>query len=545
MNKTLSIGLAGYSFIIEENAYIKLSDYLAALRRSLEPEEAHEVMQDIEMRIVEILKSSLGKREVVDVNDVEKVIAQIGTPEQIDEQEKEYTSKKDFSYSGNQGKEQKQLFRDPEGKKIAGVAGGLANYLGVDKAWIRLAFIVLATAKGFGILIYVILWVILPEAKTTSDFLKMKGKPLNFDNLKEESNRVIQFTNESIEKGKNIYRNNSGNIEQAGSTFVNVIKVILGIFFSILSLSFLLGSFGVLFGSIGTSVTNIPEVVNFYFNDSLISNLILSFGFLTCFIPAVIFSLIAIKLFSSRTKLQYTGYLIGALVFIWFALISVIGFKISKSPINFTGDNHEEETVSINTKSDSLIIENKKIFIPENFKSYFDNIYSDGKTIHNSDTPDVKVIHKDNIAQPYLVIKKNATGYNQPMQLNVPVEVRDNMIYLPNYINYPYKYRFRHYYVEYELVVPKSVKVTAKDGIYIEDDTKKNDENDEDGNTINISAQDNSDSIIINGQKVAVKDIDVKGKKIIDKMEINKDSIKGIKLNIEPGKKTEVSIKTK
>ena len=57
MNKTLSIGLAGFSFTIEEHAYIKLNDYLAALRRSMEPEEANEVMQDIEMRIVEIFKS--------------------------------------------------------------------------------------------------------------------------------------------------------------------------------------------------------------------------------------------------------------------------------------------------------------------------------------------------------------------------------------------------------------------------------------------------------------------------------------------------------
>ena len=93
MNKTLSIGLAGFSFTIEEHAYIKLNDYLAALRRSMEPEEANEVMQDIEMRIVEIFKTRLGKREVVNDEDVEAIIALIGTPEQIDEQEQEYTSK--------------------------------------------------------------------------------------------------------------------------------------------------------------------------------------------------------------------------------------------------------------------------------------------------------------------------------------------------------------------------------------------------------------------------------------------------------------------
>ena len=85
MNKTLSIGLAGFSFVIEEHAYIKLSDYLAALRNSLDAAEADEVMHDIEIRMVEIFKESLGKREVINTDDVERVIAQIGKPEQIEE----------------------------------------------------------------------------------------------------------------------------------------------------------------------------------------------------------------------------------------------------------------------------------------------------------------------------------------------------------------------------------------------------------------------------------------------------------------------------
>ena len=92
MNKTLSIGLAGFSFIIEEHAYIKLSDYLSALRSSLDAAEAEEVMHDIEIRMVEIFKDTLDKREVINNDDVEKVIAQLGTPEAIEEQEEAYYS---------------------------------------------------------------------------------------------------------------------------------------------------------------------------------------------------------------------------------------------------------------------------------------------------------------------------------------------------------------------------------------------------------------------------------------------------------------------
>ena len=147
MNKTLSIALAGFSFTIDELAYIKLSDYLNALRNSLDAAEADEVMNDIEIRMVEIFKETLGKREVINDSDVEKVIAQIGTPEQIDEQEEVYfyegKQKKSrtgsaFSYSTNS---QKQLFRDPENAKLGGVCAGLASYFGMDVTLMRLIWI--------------------------------------------------------------------------------------------------------------------------------------------------------------------------------------------------------------------------------------------------------------------------------------------------------------------------------------------------------------------------------------------------------------------
>ena len=70
MNKTVSISLAGFSFMIEEQAYEKLNNYLQALRNSLEKDEADEVMYDIEIRIAEIFRENLDKREVVNSDEV-------------------------------------------------------------------------------------------------------------------------------------------------------------------------------------------------------------------------------------------------------------------------------------------------------------------------------------------------------------------------------------------------------------------------------------------------------------------------------------------
>ena len=115
MNKTISISLAGFSFIIEEQAYEKLNAYLQALRNSLEKDEADEVMYDIEIRIAEIFRENLDKREVVNSDDVEKIIAQLGTPEAIEGQ-----SEENAEQEIPQEKIKKELFRDMKRGKIAG-----------------------------------------------------------------------------------------------------------------------------------------------------------------------------------------------------------------------------------------------------------------------------------------------------------------------------------------------------------------------------------------------------------------------------------------
>ncbi|MCL1671641.1 PspC domain-containing protein [Elizabethkingia sp. HX XZB] len=551
MNKTLSIGLAGFSFTIEEHAYIKLNDYLAALRRSMEPEEANEVMQDIEMRIVEIFKTRLGKREVVNDEDVEAIIALIGTPEQIDEQEQEYTSKEKSGSSRASGSgfsRDKQLFRDPETKMIGGVSGGLAGYLGVDIVWIRLAFVLLLFAKGFGALIYIILWIVVPKAKTAGDFLKMRGKPLNFDNLKEQSNKVVQFATDSSEKVNQFYQSNKGQANDVGNAFLKALSIIFGLFTSAIAVSFFLGSIAVLFGglSFGEGAIDIPENINFYFNDGVTGSAIIFFGFLSMFIPAIIFTLISLKLFSPNLKIKYMGYLIGTLVLCWIVLIGFIGYSASKTNFRFNGHNEETENISINTKSDSIILDNKKVIIPENFKSYISDIYSDKKTIFEKTYPYIHVERKD-VAAPYLIVEKSANGYNKPLQMKLPVEVIDNKILLPNYFSYNYDNRFRHYRIEYKLVVPKKMKVVTAPGADVSLNEKDNDDDDSFNGNISISTtgnEDAPDSIIVNGKKVAVDDIKIGKSDDDNKIKIDKDSIKEVNVSISNGKK-EVKIKTR
>lgn len=572
MNKTLSIGLAGFSFTIEEHAYIKLSDYLNALRSSLDASEADEVMHDIEIRMVEIFRDTMAKREVINDTDVEKVIAQIGSPEKIEEQEEAYYSEKNTkkSYSAGTGyTDKKQLFRDPERQKIAGVCAGLAHYVGMDitamrAIWLGIFILGIFTAAISSSLIgllYIILWAVLPKAETAADFLKMKGKPMNFDNLKNESNKLVQFANESTQRVGEIYIENKPYINNAGSGLWNVIRYILGGIFALISFSCLIGVF-VIFGFMGNDSFPPINQMDFYFDSSGMKYIIMVMIVLGSLIPAMLFGLLSMKLISPKTKLRNTGWVIGALILALIAVSTYFGISMAKKDMFFKGHKEDTEEIAIPTNSDSIYVDVKQIAIPQNFTGYEDDIYSDKISVYEKDWIHVDVTRKADIKTPYLIIKKEAKGYNIPLNASVPVEIINNKVILPNYIKYPYEHRFRDYSIDYELVIPQNAVVLPlkKDGINFDGDTdgngiNDNEEEDNDDENGNISIEKNKisingstieynsndkDSVIINGKKYQKEEAD----KIIDTMKMDIDKMKDVDIKIKDGKK-EFSIKTK
>lgn len=561
MNKTLSIGLAGFSFVIEEHAYIKLSDYLTALRKSLDANEVDEVMHDIEIRMVELFKEALGKREVINDSDVEKIIGQIGSPEIIEEQEEAYFANDNKTPKTPTGSVEKQLFRDPEDIKLGGVCAGLAHYTGMETVWMRViwsAIAILGLFTGISTLlviaIYIILWIVIPQAKSTSDVLKMKGKPVNFDTIKQESSKIVDFANESSQKIGEMYQESKPFINKTGSGIWKVIRFFIGGIFGLLGLGMLFSSFAILGASFDTDIIQIPGELQFYLQDGYIRYFGIAFAFLTAFIPALIFLFIAIRLISPRTQLNYTGYVLGGLVFLWIIFLSLFGFKAIKYKNQYSGTNEETDQISINSTSDSLLIDMKKIVIPENFKAYGDNIYADGKAVYEEAYTDIEVTRKTGEFQPYLIVKKSAEGYNQPLKMEVPVEIINNKILIPNYIKYPYEYRMRDYDLDYELVIPKNKRV-----IVMNDDisTRGDDEDEDDDHynspnavqdstnvgskTLKIST-DNSDSVTINGKKYPEKEAEKIIKKSLSKDLKNLKDIKGLKIDIDDDN---VTIKTK
>ena len=181
MKKVMNVGIGGFSFIIDEDAYYRLDSYLNRFKSGLASgREASEVMSDVEQRIAELFRDELRyKDEVVSLALVEKVITRLGFPDGTERAE-EFTF--DRSYD-TYGRPRKRLFRDPDNKMLGGVCSGLAAYFDIDITLCRVLFLI-ALFSGFGFLAYIILWIAVPLARTAAQKLEMRGLPVTAENLR-------------------------------------------------------------------------------------------------------------------------------------------------------------------------------------------------------------------------------------------------------------------------------------------------------------------------------------------------------------------------
>ena len=183
MKKTVNAAIGGCSFIIDEDAYAALETYLVKFRGALDNTSgSNEVMEELEMRIADLLKEKLRTREVVDITMTEQVIKQLGFPEgytQEEYRESAKTHRDDYGpfYS-------RKLFRDPDDKKIAGVCSGLALFLNVDVVLIRVIFLLALICGSAGFWIYAVIWLVAPEARTAAEKCELRGIPATAENIR-------------------------------------------------------------------------------------------------------------------------------------------------------------------------------------------------------------------------------------------------------------------------------------------------------------------------------------------------------------------------
>ncbi|WP_179006103.1 PspC domain-containing protein [Winogradskyella forsetii] len=199
MNKTVNINLAGIFFHIDEDAYLKLSRYLEAIKRSFTDSQGRsEIISDIEARIAELFSERIqNEKQVVGVKLVDEVITIMGQPEDylVDDEIFEDEPKQHYKQKSTSSR---RLFRDTDNSYIGGVAAGLGHYFGLDALWIRLIWVILFFSAGTGVLLYVLLWALIPEAKTTAEKLTMTGDPVNISNIEKKIKDGIDTVSENF-----------------------------------------------------------------------------------------------------------------------------------------------------------------------------------------------------------------------------------------------------------------------------------------------------------------------------------------------------------
>ena len=249
MNKTLAVNIGGYAFNIEEQAYQQLKNYLDAIAQHFRNNAGKdEILADIEARLAELFTERLsGARNVVTPTDVTEVIAIMGKPEDYGDAEDE-PSEASTTASGTRN-ENRSFYRDSEDAIIGGVAAGLSHSFGWDPIVLRIVFVLLAVFGGAGIPIYIVLWIVMPEARTTAEKLRMKRSKINVDNISKAVNESFESVKESV----NSKRTRDGMDQLAGG---------LGSFFGLIGrmLRILVGLI-MLFLGIGLAVTAIVGVV--------------------------------------------------------------------------------------------------------------------------------------------------------------------------------------------------------------------------------------------------------------------------------------------
>jgi phage shock protein PspC (stress-responsive transcriptional regulator) len=231
MNKTVNINLANILFHIDEKAFNKLQRYLESIKRSFSGTAgSDEIIADIEARIAELFQEKMeNDRQVITLKEVDEVINIMGQPEDymVDEDIFEDEPKR----TTESRPKVKKLYRDTDNKYIGGVCAGLEHYLGIDVLWIRLAFILLGVFTGFGFIAYILLWILVPEAVTTSQKLDMRGEPVNISNIEK---KVKEGFEDVAEKVKSVdYEKVGHRVKSGGKTFFDTLGDIIMFFFKV------------------------------------------------------------------------------------------------------------------------------------------------------------------------------------------------------------------------------------------------------------------------------------------------------------------------
>ncbi len=230
MKETTTINISGIIFHIDEDAFAILKKYFADLKKRFgDSEEGKEIINDIELRIAEILQDKLTeKKQVINTADVEEVINIMGNPEDIDDGTEEEPQKEEPHRNEYRDR---RLYRDPDNNVLGGVCAGIGHYFGLDPVLIRVLTIIITIFYGIGFLVYLVMWAFIPKAQTTAEKLEMKGEPVNAENIKRKirENYEDMKNSDTYKKAREGATRSASALGEVGTFILRAIVIIIGV----------------------------------------------------------------------------------------------------------------------------------------------------------------------------------------------------------------------------------------------------------------------------------------------------------------------------
>ncbi|PJC37481.1 hypothetical protein CO046_00185 [Candidatus Peregrinibacteria bacterium CG_4_9_14_0_2_um_filter_53_11] len=366
MKKVINITIGRVVFSIEEDAYARLSSYLDEIGSHFAHDtDRAEIIEDIEISIAEKLLGKNKKRErSVALDDIEKIIKQMGSvqdfaqlgedesepkseaqPEEESTHEESKEAPNESTKAPNEENEKKSsekgskrhLYRDPDDVILAGVASGIAAYLGVDAVFVRLAFFISLFFGGFGLVVYIILWAVVPVARTTAQKLEMRGESITL----KEIERSVKKGVESLKKKD--FSSVKDGLNGAGSYFsdlltnffklcgyiINVLLEILRVLFTMALI--LAGSAGILLLSFGLAWTISGSLIpyttltvgDFVTVSGSLYWLFLVGLYVLILVPCIVLLMAGLSITKRRAVGGVTGFIV--LAALWFASLGIVG----------------------------------------------------------------------------------------------------------------------------------------------------------------------------------------------------------------------------
>lgn len=473
MNKTVNINLGGMFFHIDEDAYQKLNRYFDAVKRSLSNSTGKdEIMKDIEMRIAELLtEKNRGEKKVVGMKDVEELITVMGQPEdyRIDD---DGAPEPAYNYSSS-AKRSKKLYRDKDNAMVGGVLSGFGHYLGIDPLWLRIIMVILLLGFGTGFLIYIILWILMPPAVTTTEKLEMTGEPVTISNIE----RKVREEFEGIsEKFKNVDYDKMGNQarnagERIGSTLSDVILKIFSIFGKVIG-ALLVVFASVTLGSliIGVITAGSISMVDFPWQ-SYIDNFtdvplwIVGMLILAAIgIPFFFLLILGLKLLITNMKSigNPAKYTLLALWIISIGALTALGLQ-QATEVAFDAKVVQKQRIDLQP--------NDTLFIKFRYNDYYSkNIDHREGFVFTQDSANKPLIYSNNVRfevmktdekTPYIQIEKKAEGKSfqvareRAEKIKYSFKIEGNQLILDNYLITDIKNKYRNQEIEIFLYLPE------------------------------------------------------------------------------------------